>query len=674
MKKITKKSNANDKGFSGKIQRNIFKFNKCLTRQISPETKGFSKNDVTLGQIYSKTNDTDVDVNAIVLNANCDVISVAMDEKQIHKYALFKNRLSSANETSDSDVISVNKKGVTEITEKNDIIEEIDKISSQTINASITSKSGNFRLKMQPKKKQEAFKINENQASKQRKYIIPLKLAASTPTLSNNVTHKNDTIEEINKKTNQAVNTSISSKTDNFRMKMEPKDQNEAAEQRKYIIPLKLPASISTKNYHTTNKNDTIGGVDKETSQTKNALIICKNGNSQPKIQPKNKPEAFKIIDNQDSEDRNFIMPLNLPASTSTFSIGARQKEDIIEEVDHNISKTINASIKSKTGNSQLKMDSDNKPGKFSIHENQDLEQRKYIMPVKLPSSTSALSNDVTLERSHTTLKTFKVPSKSMAADTSLNNLVNSKSFDVFSRGRSPPEIDTVKTKLPATRTFPYSIKTSSQNNTIEQNKNTKINFATNSGKSKEINDNASQLVKNHKMIDQAERSFPIDDDSIEYSPSRSLTSLLSLNSEDCSDNEEENADVSLTKSIGSEMSVDHTNKSLNLAIEKGRLSVDSHLKIEKSISSPSENFHSSTVSIDHVNKNTEIYAIKSNLVQVKDKHFSTSVDNLLETTGISNSKFVTRNSVSIIKNDPNWNKFLNKLDQIIVNKSSEIL
>lgn len=250
----------------------------------------------------------------------------------------------------------------------------------------------------------------------------------------------------------------------------------------------------------------------------------------------------------------------------------------------------------------------------------QNSEEKKYFIPLKFPSSN----------------KRNEFIKKDGRNKNSLN-LEVSKPFSIFSRSPSPNEGH-----------FSKSVRSPKLFTTF--------------GKNIESPTKIPEITEDKKTSLEESRSFSFDDDSSEFSPTKSITSLLSINSENNG-----NVDVSLTKSVGPEMSVDYTTESSFSSPKNDEmLSMDSHLKRKSSLTAKSE--LESTKSVDNINNNRQNYCLKSNLVKVKRNNLALSVENITEAT---NGRFVTKNSVSKMKNDPNWNQFLNKLDQIMINKSS---
>lgn len=285
-----------------------------------------------------------------------------------------------------------------------------------------------------------------------------------------------------------------------------------------------------------------------------------------------------------------------------------------------------------------------------------NIEDRKYVLPLKFSQKNTSKRF-----RSRDSPEPFRAFNKNRDTPEpeQIENSSVLKSFNIFSRNPSPFE-DTLKSfskKLNSPKSF-----------TTSKTPNTDI---------QETIEPQTSSPKNKKpMLDEMDRTFSLEDDeNLEYSPTKSITSLLSLNSESYDYDDNACLNVSLTKSIGSEISVDYTPERSFLTPKKDCEDMPSIQSADlqfKKEDQKTHNMESTSTSVDDINKDIEDFTIKPNLVEARKKKLSCSVDNLLEaTTNSSSTRFVNRNSLNSIKDDPNWNKFLNKLDEIIVHKSS---
>lgn len=319
-------------------------------------------------------------------------------------------------------------------------------------------------------------------------------------------------------------------------------------------------------------------------------------------------------------------------------------------------------------------------------------KRNKYFIPLKFPNITSSPYNKsvITLKSSTKTtpkatgcFKTLEsIDSSSTSVDDPLECLDSSKSVNIFSRATSPFEttFKNPSKKLSSLKPFTIIENTPSVlndspiitnfDNDYKENNNTIIEHTPST-----LQNVDGSNTQNKKLVSQESESSCFEEDSnLGASPTNSITSLLSLNSEtDYYDEDANNLDVSLTKSVGSEISVDYTTENALLSPKKDRakpLCDTLHLSSVVSHREPA-NTMESTSSLENIANSDEINTIKPNLIETGKNDLSCSIDNLSEATETSNSRFATRKSVNGFKDDPNWNNFLNKLDQIIIHKSN---
>lgn len=300
----------------------------------------------------------------------------------------------------------------------------------------------------------------------------------------------------------------------------------------------------------------------------------------------------------------------------------------------------------------------------------QNYEQNKYFKPLKFPETTAkpalskrkcAKSSNVVLRNS---FKTFdrdtrelqNVCEDSAAIHHTLNVPQTLSSFNIFSRSPTEGVLKNITKILNSPKLFTTFGKNSPKNTTDANfNNNTSVEVNTTEDENDLQDDNG---------------SIPA------TSPTKSIFSLLSLNS-DNNDDDNDNIDVSLAKSVGSEMSVVYTTEPACVSPKNNDLpSVVSINTLSKTNNSDisSRKVTDSSTSNGKIIKKTEEYTANLNRVETRNKNLYYSADNPADVPGPSNTRFVTRNSVSSIKDDPQWNTFLDKLDHIITHKTIEFV